>query len=249
MGQFNSSFQSEPNTHSPNRLPANPEASHVVHSLLAPASNNNRTQEIVSRPIFEAGSDAWLNSRKAFTAANIISPQECISLITTLEEIGFEKALISVGPGKEVLDETYRKSQRRIIDSVPLSEAIWERIKHLVPETVLSPAGLQMKVVGLNERLRVLKYVPGDSFKPHRDSTFSRGNEMSVFTVQVYLNDCDEGGSTAMWGDGKSSDIKREARCETGQVAIFSHRIMHEGSEVVKGVKYTIRTEVMYNFQ
>ncbi|KAJ3393578.1 hypothetical protein CcCBS67573_g01671 [Chytriomyces confervae] len=248
MGQFNSTSLSASTTDSPDRLPANPEASHAVHSLLATA-NNNRTQEILLKPVFEAGSDAWLNGRKAFTATNILSAQECISLITTLEEIGFEKALISVGPGKDILDETYRKSQRRIVDSVPLSEAIWERIKHLVPETVPSPAGLPMRVVGLNERLRVLKYMPGDSFKPHRDSTFSRGNEMSVFTVQLYLNDCEEGGATAMWGDGKSSDIKREARCEAGNVAIFSHRIMHEGSEVMKGVKYTIRTEVMYSFQ
>jgi hypothetical protein len=32
----------------------------------------------------------------------------------------------------------------------------------------------------------------------------------------------------------------------TGMVFVFEHRLLHEGSKLKKGRKYTVRTDVMY---
>eukprot|EP00164_Ancoracysta_twista_P001001 GFYU01001306.1.p1 GENE.GFYU01001306.1~~GFYU01001306.1.p1 ORF type:complete len:134 (-),score=26.15 GFYU01001306.1:23-424(-) len=107
------------------------------------------------------------------------------------------------------------------------------------------------KVVGLNERMRVLRYDPGEKFEPHYDGSFTRGNgEKSYITVQLYLSDNSEdagckGGSTRFFHTkekGKYIDVVPKP----GRVVIFQHRLLHSGEEVRKGRKYTVRTDVMY---
>ena len=44
--------------------------------------------------------------------------------------------------------------------------------------------------VCLFRRLRFLRYVPGEYFKPHHDGIYQRDNgEASLITVQIYLNE------------------------------------------------------------
>lgn len=53
------------------------------------------------------------------------------------------------------------------------------------------------------------------------------------------------GGATALL----SGDEKRKynVECKTGRVLIFQHRrVFHAGADVVKGVKYSVRTDIMY---
>ena len=35
--------------------------------------------------------------------------------------------------------------------------------------------------------------------------------------------------------------------CRTGSILVFQHDIVHEGSLLEDGIKYTIRTDVMYD--
>ncbi|KAI8608501.1 hypothetical protein BC830DRAFT_1174370, partial [Chytriomyces sp. MP71] len=218
----------------------------------------------VAAPVFEEGKDGWLQGRVAFTTQDVLSNTECSALINHAESLGFEKALLNVGYGRQILDEDTRKSQRLIIDSTVLAEAVWARIEHLVPARIASKRanGRDLVVVGLNERLRLLKYLPGDVFQPHCDGCFARGDEFSVLTLQLYLNECEDGGETTMWSneamwrdkDDKPSEedaahAERRVVCRPGQALVFSHRIWHEGSVVKKGVKYVIRTDVMYKYE
>ena len=80
----------------------------------------------------------------------------------------------------------FRSSQRCIIDSVEKVDAIWSRIKPFIPEIWRG-----YTVVGLNERMRILKYHKGDYFKPHMDGTYQRpdGSQRSFITIQLYLNE------------------------------------------------------------
>lgn len=103
--------------------------------------------------------------------------------------------------------------------------------------------------VGLNERMRFLKYGAGHFFAPHRDLRFVRGpdageraGETSHVTVQIYLNDRFKGGCTRFICGGRHYDVKPR----TGSALIFDHDMLHEGSEVTGGVKYSVRTDVMY---
>ncbi len=122
-------------------------------------------------------------------------------------------------------------------------------------------------MVSLNERLRFLKYHPGDYFRPHCDGAYARpdGSEMSFITIQLYLNNCNpnpgmmskllgsgekydfEGGATTFLTYSTESKQKR-VPCypKAGRVLVFEHKILHEGSEVTKGIKYSMRTDIMY---
>lgn len=111
----------------------------------------------------------------------------------------------------------------------------------------------------LNERLRFLRYERGQFFREHCDGSYvtEDGREVSFVTVHVYLNGGEgedllkegeerlEGGETRfMSEDGKT---KLDVNPEVGSVLVFQHRgLWHAGEEVRKGLKFTLRTDVMY---
>ena len=72
------------------------------------------------------------------------------------ERSGYEDALINVGFGEQRLMTDYRRSKRCILDDKEKAAWLWQRIKEFIPATWRS-----YPVVGLNERLRFLKYNPG----------------------------------------------------------------------------------------
>jgi hypothetical protein len=75
-------------------------------------------------------------------------------------------------------------------------------------------------------------------------------SERSFYTLQLYLNQRDAdndliGGATTFHG----GDMKREYNVfpRTGRVLIFQHRnLWHSGQQVDFGVKYTMRTDLMF---
>ena len=180
----------------------------------------------------------------AFTLDNVLSGAECEDLIKETEDRGYELALINTGGGNQGLRLDVRNSKRCIIDSQERAALIWERIKNHLPQTWKSrPA------VGLNERLRFLKYSPGEYFKPHRDGSYQRpsGKEISFITIQLYLNEGFEGGNTTFMSSF-SGQSKGDVGVvpKIGRILVFQHDILHEGSLLVQGTKYTMRTDVMY---
>ncbi|XP_070199983.1 uncharacterized protein [Littorina saxatilis] len=96
--------------------------------------------------------------------------------------------------------------------------------------------------------LRFLRYDPGHFFKPHYDGKHKRENgERSFFSLQLYLNEGFEGGSTTFLSRHDTERLERvEVVPKTGSVLIFQHDIYHEGSELIKGRKYAMRSDVMY---
>ena len=106
--------------------------------------------------------------------------------------------------------------------------------------------GKDHKIVSLNERLRFLRYDPGQKFEPHMDGMYVRpdGIEKSFITVQLYLNGGFKGGATTFLNDFESERL--EVVPEPGRVLIFEHRLLHEGSALIEGRKYACRTDAMY---
>ena len=104
----------------------------------------------------------------------------------------------------------------------------------------------------LNERLSFLKYLPGEYFKPHEDGYYIRpdNSEISYITVQIYLNDLKEedGGATTFIKDTYNKIYQDYSVIpKVGRVLLFEHELEHEGSILKNGLKYCIRTDVMYN--
>lgn len=89
----------------------------------------------------------------------------------------------------------------------------------------------------------------------HCDGTYETdaGVERSYFTLHLYLNGSGtekgreplEGGATRFLGYGGDRILDVEAK--PGRVLLFQQRgLMHSGEDVVKGTKYTLRTDVMF---
>lgn len=68
--------------------------------------------------------------------------------------------------------------------------------------------------------------------------------------MHTYLNDAStdeglEGGATRFWAPNKKAWIDVEPKI--GRVLVFQQRMLvHSGEPVTGGVKYTIRTDLMY---
>jgi len=90
------------------------------------------------------------------------------------------------------------------------------------------------------EALQVLRYVPGQEYRPHFDWLNQAPNQR-IWTALIYLNDDYEGGATAFVRTGL------EVRGRTGDVLLFSNAqkdghgdplAEHAGLPVTAGVKY-----------
>jgi len=181
----------------------------------------------------------------AFTIENFLSADECRKLIDISEACSYEAALVNVGMGRQIMMDDVRKSGRCIIDSVEAAQLLWRRLQHLVPHN----AEAKWHPVGLNERLRFLKYTPGDYFAPHSDGRYSRESgpdkgDTSFYTLMIYLNEPAAGGETNFLS--YSHDEETPVRPRTGLALLFDHELHHEGALLKSGVKYAIRTDVMF---
>jgi len=169
-----------------------------------------------------------------FTISSFMSKDECEKWIAFSEEKGYEEAKVSMGQKEQVLNKSVRNNERLIYDNIELERELWNRIKEFVPKETLYGTAM-----GLNERFRFYKYFPGQQFKPHQDGSYIRNiHEWSSYTFMIYLNEVKEGGATKF--------ATREITPETGKALIFRHELIHEGCPVLKGIKYVLRTDIMY---
>lgn len=165
-----------------------------------------------------------------FTAA------ECADWIARIQSAGTEVATINTKRGNQV-DSQIRNNRRVIFDDSEWANTLFERVKDQVPQTIHD-----MSLAGVNERLRCYEYQPGHRFAPHSDGAFIRDEgERSWYTYMVYLNEGFEGGETLFFVEPEVVITPK-----AGAALIFQHPIIHEGSEVNAGVKYVVRTDLMY---
>lgn len=104
------------------------------------------------------------------TIEGVFSSKECNKIVERSEEAGFKTALVNVGRG-EVHDPDYRNSDRCIIDDCDIAKAIFERIKDFLPKILNGGSGSSWELVGVNERMRILRYSDGHFFAKHKDGS------------------------------------------------------------------------------
>lgn len=167
---------------------------------------------------------------------DFFSVQECDDLIIWSEQTGFEEAKVQVD-GQEIMLKGIRNNSRILLTDVDLAKRIWNRFEaYAVTPFENSTA------IGLNELFRFYKYEPNQRFKKHRDGSFIRNDEeVSLFTFMIYLNDDFEGGETSF----ENYIVKPKK----GTALVFHHPLKHTGETVLSGVKYALRTDVMYKLQ
>ncbi|CAF2395640.1 unnamed protein product [Rotaria sp. Silwood2] len=110
----------------------------------------------------------------AFILLNVFTPKECQDWIELTEQRGYSPAKVNIGGGREKLMTDFRDSDRCIIDDVNMANILFQRIESFLPKTCND-----YHLVELNERLRFLRYDPGQKFEPHFGEHF--GHNISEF--------------------------------------------------------------------
>ena len=171
----------------------------------------------------------------AFALPDVMPGAECVRLIERIEALGPDDAPVSTAAGV-VLRPDVRNNKRVMFDDQELARALFDRVASSVPASLCD-----MTPIGLNERFRCYRYEPGQRFAPHRDGSFERSrDERSLLTFMVYLNDDFSGGETTFL------DYDEVVTPRTGSALLFQHMLVHEGSVVRTGVKYVLRSDVMF---
>ena len=172
-------------------------------------------------------------SPEAFTITDLLSPEECERYIRLSEQKGYQPATVETGRGARRI-ESVRNNERVLYTNGSLADDLWARLAPLAPATVGNSTAS-----GLNELFRFYKYQPGQMFKKHRDGSYIRNEwEASYYTVLIYLNEDFTGGETTLSGHTITPS--------KGMVLVFLHSVLHEGTEVKEGIKYVLRTDIMY---
>lgn len=131
----------------------------------------------------------------------------------------------------------YRDQDRVIRDDPSIATDLFRRLRPHLPERMG-----QLVLFGLNDRLRMYRYQTGQKFAPHMDHWFRpNDSQVTLHTVLAYFNDDFDGGHTNFM-----EQLDATVTPKSGRVVIFQHKLRHEGCEVRRGVKYAMRSDVIY---
>lgn len=173
--------------------------------FLPPQAPQNVTSTVID---FTATTPPIPEYRNSFAAVidNFMTEAECKELLALAEQStetgNWERAMINAGNGKQTMDTEYRNCGRIIFDSPEIADRLMARLKPFFESwdavnlqnklDVTGVAGRKnnFNLTRLNERLRFLKYVGGEYFRPHCDGNYRTpdGSEISFYTIQLYLN-------------------------------------------------------------
>jgi len=202
----------------------------------------------------------------AFQLLNVLSPEECQSLIALTEEIGYLKdAAVSLPR-----DVRHNDNITWVVDEAT-DTIIWDRCKHLMTDDKNLYEG--KKAVGLNARFRFYRYKEGDYFKAHTDGSWPGSrvidrelvanaypDRWSQMTFLILLSESFEGGSTQFLVNKHDPELpvnKRDdfttvnIRTPAGGVLCFPHGMhplhrLHSSEPISSGIKYIIRSDVLF---
>lgn len=207
-------------------------------SILCPTFDSSQ----ISKEVLDLGHISE-SGKLAFLLHNVFTVEECESLIKLSEKTGYSEALVHIGGGRQVLMKGYRDGYRVMIDDRAFVQCLLQRIASHLPTPFKGENLLE-----INERLRFLRYDKGDQFQPHCDASFGRPDNSAetLITLQIYLNDNFKGGETTFLHRRCGTSKCIPVVPKTGMILVFEHNILHEGSLVKQGRKYTIRTDVLY---
>jgi hypothetical protein len=202
----------------------------------------------------------------------VLSQEECSALLASAERAGFT----FWHPAGDASDKRRLRNADTIefMGAHELCARLWERLRPHVPaECAVRPEQPRWSrdlegtwaARGLNPHLLINRYAAGGHFAPHADgSTEVSFDERSLYTVLLYLNDCEAGGATQLLRDeqgaatcgggggeaplvARADSVLYSVRPVAGRAVMYWHETMHAGEPVGAGAcKYCLRSDVMY---
>lgn len=196
--------------------------------------------------------------------SEVFNKSECEELINISESMNYEKPLMfprnldkslknvqrisdkNMKKGNNNYENTIRDCQRIMIDSVPFSKVLEKKLEHFIPKTINENKRIY-NFEYINPRFRFLKYQDSGHFIRHKDENYiTKKNEKSFITILIYLNYDYEGAYTRFFSDPYDK-VGLSLTPETGMVCLMQQDIEHEVPMIQSGIKYVIRTELMYS--
>jgi hypothetical protein len=202
----------------------------------------------------------------AFQLLNVLAKEECDTLISISEQLGF-LADAAVSLPRSV---RHNDSLTWIVDK-KTDGIIWQRIAHLMDDRQAIFNGC--KALGINARFRFYRYNPDDYFKPHSDGSWPGSriidgqlvanaypDRYSQMSFLISLSDDFQGGETRFLvnADDPTKPAKAnnkvknvDIRTPAGSILCFPHGMhplhcIHSSVPITEGVKYIIRTDVLF---
>ena len=136
------------------------------------------------------------------------------------------------------LDGAPRMDKVRDAHSCSIPHIAEDLVVQAINRTIAAASGTQ---AGWGEPLNILKYTPGQQYRPHHDGTGADNVSVRNLTALIWLNDDYEGGET----DFPKIDIR--VRGGVGDMLVFRNvrdsgafdeRMIHAGLPVTSGVKW-----------
>ena len=198
--------------------------------------------------------------------------------------VGSSSALLTQRARADGAPRAFRNADTVEVTCPEVAAALWARLQpfatplvHLTPEDAAADDGAACergldgtwRACGVNPVLLFSRYGPGGHFSPHTDgNTVLDLNRRSLASVILYLNDCGEGGETALFAPPADAPAKARrlfrrddaqrlrwppgwvadaASARMGTALMFAQHVAHEGAPVGPGCeKLIIRTDIMY---
>ena len=172
------------------------------------------------------------HSSVAFSVQEFLPEPQCKALIQLAEQEGFAPAGVRTAAGQKSMPMV-RNNDRVMVESAYWVNELWQRLN-----TLELPVLNNQIAHGLPRQLRFYKYAAGQRFKMHKDGAWTEDGLTSQLTFLIYLNDSFVGGDTDF----------RDFRVvpKQGDALLFVHDTWHEGAAVESGVKYVLRSDVLY---
>jgi hypothetical protein len=179
---------------------------------------------------------------------NLLSRERCKELIELSEKKGYDEADISYATGAQ-MNKEYRDNSRCLLINEDLRLELEKLILPLSPSKlpIIKPGGIveQVDLLRLSGNFRFYRYAESQKFKKHRDGNVQEEGGVSRITVLIYLNDVENGGETNICD--RMLDKPVMIKPEEGKMLMFNHSLLHSGEELLGGIKYVLRTDLIYN--
>ncbi|KAL2641712.1 hypothetical protein R1flu_009299 [Riccia fluitans] len=189
-----------------------------------------------------------------FTVPNFLSVKECETFVQNALALVFQHQ----GSRGPAYGEAYRDNGRVSVQSPALADRLWEAGLN----SVFSDIDVRgRRAVGLNPNIRFYRYTVGQHFGQHIDESVELGGNLATeYTLLIYLSGGEEsivkgkasrevlvGGETVFYN-------RRRVVAEVPPVAGMAlfhihgqHCMLHEARVVAKGVKYVLRSDVIFS--
>jgi len=170
-----------------------------------------------------------------WTVPDALSADQCAHYIARFHAATPEQAPVITKNGVEV-DLAVRNNARVMWDDADEANRLAERVR-----STISPTWNDEAFVGGNPRLRVYRYEAGEHHSAHWDTVVELPDQTSSrVTLVFYLNDGFAGGETEF------PELKKTITPVRGTALLFQHRVLHAARGVTAGVKYALRTDLLY---